>query len=72
MQPLSESHDLLARCARMGGNRLHHVVAAWNTTAASSYPAEITAQVFVHVLERTGGLLIDVNVEAAGQQGTGM
>jgi 6-phosphogluconate dehydrogenase len=72
MQPLSQSCDLLERCARMDGSRLHRVVARWNTSVVSSYRAEITAQALVHVDGHKGGRLTGMNFEGAGKERTGI
>jgi len=71
MQVIGEAHELLRAVAGLEPGAQAEVFARWNTTELASYLIEITAHVLAQVDARTGGPLVDVIVDAAGQKGTG-
>jgi 6-phosphogluconate dehydrogenase len=72
MQLLAETYDLMKRGLGLGTNELRDVYAAWNQGELNSYLVEITSQIFGTVDDRTGNPLIDVLLDVAKQNGTGM
>jgi 6-phosphogluconate dehydrogenase len=72
MQLLAESYDLLKRGLGLSSEELRDVFAAWNRGELASYLVEITSQIFGTIDEHTGKPLIDVLLDVAKQNGTGM
>lgn len=72
MQLLAETYDLMKRGLGMNVEELSEVYAAWNRSELAGYLVEITSQIFSKADERTGKPLIDVLLDVAKQNGTGM
>lgn len=72
MQLLAETYDLMKRGLGLGSDELRDVYAAWNRGELASYLVEITSQIFGTLDDRTGKPLIDVLLDVAKQNGTGM
>jgi 6-phosphogluconate dehydrogenase len=72
MQLLAETYDVMKRGLGMGGNELRYVYEAWNRTEMNSYLVEITGRIFGTIDDRTGKPLVDVMLDVAKQNGTGM
>jgi 6-phosphogluconate dehydrogenase len=72
MQLLAESYDLMKRGLGLSSDELRDVYAAWNRGELASYLVEITSQIFGTIDDRTGKPLIDVLLDVAKQNGTGM
>jgi 6-phosphogluconate dehydrogenase len=71
MQLISETYDLMKRGLGLNDDELHAVYQRWNEVELNGYLMEITANIFLHVDEKTGKRLIDVILDAAKQKGTG-
>ena len=72
MQLLAETYDLMKRGLGLGSDELRDVYAAWNRGELASYLVEITSQIFGTTDDHTGKPLIDVLLDVAKQNGTGM
>ncbi len=72
MQLIAESYDLMQRGLGLADEELSAVYAGWNKAELGSYLIEITSHIFAQVDTRTGKQLIDVILDAAKQNGTGM
>jgi 6-phosphogluconate dehydrogenase len=72
MQLLAETYDLMKRGLGMGGDELRDVYVNWNKGELNSFLVEITGQIFGTIDEHTGKPLIDVLLDVAKQNGTGM
>jgi len=70
MQLIAEVYDLL-RAAGLGAREIGELFSDWNNTALASYLVEITARCLLESDPDTGGPLVDVILDAAGQKGTG-
>jgi 6-phosphogluconate dehydrogenase len=71
MQLIAESYDLLRHGCGLEVSEIARRFRAWNETELESFLIEITARVLAKTDERTGGPLVDVILDAAGQKGTG-
>jgi 6-phosphogluconate dehydrogenase len=71
MQAIAEVYDLLAHGVGVEPAELASLFAEWNETEAGSYLVEITAKVLAEIDPISGGPLIDVILDKAGQKGTG-
>jgi 6-phosphogluconate dehydrogenase len=71
MQLIGETYDLMKRGLGLNDDELHAVYHRWNQAELNGYLMEITANIFLHVDEKTGKRLIDVILDAAKQKGTG-
>jgi 6-phosphogluconate dehydrogenase len=71
MQLIAETYDLMKRGLGLNDDELHAVYHRWNQAELNGYLMEITANIFLHVDEKTGKRLIDVILDAAKQKGTG-
>jgi 6-phosphogluconate dehydrogenase len=72
MQLIAEAYDLLKTVGGLNHTELQEVFTQWNTTdELNSYLIEITADVFKRLDPETGGPLVELIVDAAGQKGTG-
>jgi 6-phosphogluconate dehydrogenase len=72
MQLIAEAYDLLKTVGGLNHTELQEVFTQWNTTdELNSYLVEITADVFKRIDPETGGPLVELIVDAAGQKGTG-
>jgi len=72
MQLIAESYDLMKRGLGLSDEELSVVYSHWNETELNAYLIEITSHIFRKVDERTGKHLIDVILDEAVQNGTGM
>jgi len=72
MQLLAETYDLMKRGLGLSSEELRDVYASWNRGELASYLVEITSQIFGTIDDRTGKPLIDVLLDVAKQNGTGM
>ncbi|HEX8833462.1 MAG TPA: NADP-dependent phosphogluconate dehydrogenase [Abditibacteriaceae bacterium] len=71
MQLICECYALLKDVLGLGAQELHEVFAEWNRGELDSYLIEITRDIFARVDPDTGGALVDVILDKAGQKGTG-
>jgi 6-phosphogluconate dehydrogenase len=72
-QILAEAYDLMKRQAGMDGDAMADVLAVWNQTEElASFLVEITEVCLRAKDPETGGDLVEVIVDAAGQKGTGL
>jgi 6-phosphogluconate dehydrogenase len=72
-QILAEAYDLMKRCAGLGGIAMADVLAGWNQLEElSSFLVEITEVCLRTRDPETGGDLVELIVDAAGQKGTGL
>jgi 6-phosphogluconate dehydrogenase len=72
MQLIAEAYDLLKNAAGLNHEQLHEVFLEWNQTdELNSFLIEITADIFKKMDPDTGGPLVEVVLDAAGQKGTG-
>jgi len=72
MQLLAESYDLMKRGLGMSGDELRDVYRGWNQGELNSFLVEITATIFGTIDDHTGKPLVDVLLDVAKQNGTGM
>ncbi len=72
MRLIAETYDLMKRGLGLTDDELHDVYARWNQEELGSYLLEITAHIFKQTDDRTGRRLIDVILDEAKQNGTGM
>jgi len=71
MQMIAEAYGLMRDGLGMAAGEIGAVFDRWNTGILRSYLVEITAKVAGTVDAASGGPLLDVIVDAAGQKGTG-
>lgn len=71
MQLICEAYSLLKDGLGLSNQRLHEVFAEWNKGALDSYLIEITRDIFTVKDPETGGDLVDLILDTAGQKGTG-
>jgi 6-phosphogluconate dehydrogenase len=72
-QVLAEAYDLMKRVAGLGGDAMADVLAGWNQSEElASFLVEITEVCLRTKDPQTGGDLVEVIVDAAGQKGTGL
>ncbi len=71
MQMISEVYGVMRDGLGMSAPQIAPVFSGWNEGVLRSYLVEISAAVAVAVDPVTGGPLLDVIVDAAGQKGTG-
>jgi 6-phosphogluconate dehydrogenase len=71
MQLIAEAYDLLRQGLGASAAEIRRIFADWNTGDLESFLIEITAIVLQKTDERTGGPLVDVILDQAGQKGTG-
>jgi 6-phosphogluconate dehydrogenase len=72
-QILAEAYDLMKRIAGMGGDQMADVLAGWNQSEElASFLVEITEVCLRTKNPETGGDLVELIVDAAGQKGTGL
>ena len=72
MQLIAETYDLMKRGLGLSNEQLHETYSAWNTTELNSYLLEITANIFSKKDDITDKRLIDVILDVASQNGTGL
>jgi 6-phosphogluconate dehydrogenase len=72
-QILAEAYDLMKRIAGMDGDAMADVLGGWNQTEElASFLVEITEVCLRTKDPETGGDLVELIVDAAGQKGTGL
>ncbi len=71
MQLIAEAYDLLKNAAGLEADELHSVFREWNQHELQSFLIEITAHVANFKDPETGGPLLDLIQDRAGQKGTG-
>jgi 6-phosphogluconate dehydrogenase len=72
-QILAEAYDLMKRIGGMNGDQMADVLAGWNETEElASFLVEITEVCLRTKDPETGGDLVELIVDAAGQKGTGL
>lgn len=71
MQLITEAYLLLKHVGGYDNARLSEIFHAWNQGELRSYLIGITADIFAEKDELTGGALVDMIVDRAGQKGTG-
>ncbi len=72
-QILAEAYDLMKRIAGMNGDQMADVLAQWNQSEElASYLVEITEVCLRTKDPDSGGDLVEMIVDAAGQKGTGL
>ncbi len=72
MQVIAESYDLMKRGLGLSDEALSDVYSRWNDGELNAYLIEITSHIFRKVDQRTGKPLLDVILDEASQNGTGM
>jgi 6-phosphogluconate dehydrogenase len=71
MQMICEAYDLMKGLLGMTAPEIGEVMARWNAGLLDSYLMEITADILGQADPETGGPLVDVILDTAGQKGTG-
>jgi len=71
MQMICEAYDLMRNVLGMSPKEMGAVFKEWNKGDLDSFLIEITAEVLNQVDPDTGGPLVDVILDTAGQKGTG-
>ncbi|HEY3861447.1 MAG TPA: NADP-dependent phosphogluconate dehydrogenase [Verrucomicrobiae bacterium] len=72
MQLLAECYDIMKRGLEMNDDQIGEVFSSWNKGDAGGYLVEITSRIFAKQDPKTGKRLIDVILDVAKQNGTGM
>ncbi len=72
MQLIAETYDLLHRGLGLDNDALAEAFGGWADGPLGGFLLDITANIFRQPDLRTGGRLVDVIDDAAGQKGTGM
>lgn len=72
MQLISETYDFMKRGLKLSDDKMHEIYSDWNHGVLNSYLLEITADIFKKKDEKTGKRLIEVILDVAKQNGTGM
>jgi 6-phosphogluconate dehydrogenase len=71
MRLIAEAYDFMKWGLALTNEEIHSAFANWNEGELNSYLLEITADIFTEMDPMTGGPLIDVILDEAGQKGTG-
>jgi 6-phosphogluconate dehydrogenase len=71
MQLIAETYSLMQGALGMTPPQMAELFTAWNTRDLNSYLIQITADVLAFTDDDTGGPLVDVILDKAGQKGTG-
>ena len=71
MQLISEAYFIMKNALGMSHKDMHEEFAAWNAGDLDSYLIEITADILTKTDPDTGGPLVEVILDKAGQKGTG-
>jgi 6-phosphogluconate dehydrogenase len=72
LQVIAESYDLMKRGLGLSDDQLQEIFLSWNRSELSGYLIEITGKIFGTVDKKTGLRLVDVILDVAKQNGTGM
>ena len=70
MQLIAEAYEVLSKVLQLGASELADVFDEWNRGPLESYLIGITAQIFRTTDPETGGPLVDMVLDKAGQKGT--
>ena len=71
MQMICEAYDLMRKLLGMSAPEIADVFKKWNTGVLDSFLIEITGEVLAQKDPMTGGHLVDLILDTAGQKGTG-
>jgi len=71
MQLICEAYYVMANALGLTAPELHQVFGEWNQGDLNSYLIEITRDIFQKIDPGTGGPLVEVILDKAGQKGTG-
>jgi 6-phosphogluconate dehydrogenase len=71
MQMICEAYDLMRKLLGMSAPEIAAVFRKWNTGVLDSFLIEITAEVLAQKDPASGGSLVDMILDTAGQKGTG-
>ena len=71
MQLIAEAYDMMRRILGMSADEMADVFDEWNRGDLESYLIEITAKILRVKDPETGGPLVDLVLDKAGQKGTG-
>jgi 6-phosphogluconate dehydrogenase len=71
MQMICEAYDLMRKLLGMPAAEIATVFRKWNTGVLDSFLIEITAEVLAQKDPASGGALVDMILDTAGQKGTG-
>ncbi|MCP5534309.1 MAG: NADP-dependent phosphogluconate dehydrogenase [Akkermansiaceae bacterium] len=71
MQMICEAYDLMRKLLGMSAPEIAAVFKKWNTGVLDSFLIEITGEVLAQKDPVTGGDLVDLILDTAGQKGTG-
>jgi 6-phosphogluconate dehydrogenase len=71
MQLIAESWDMMRRCLRLSASETADIFQKWNEGPLASFLVELTAHVCRVADPETGGPLVDMILDKAGQKGTG-
>ncbi len=71
MQLICEAYDILRTVLGMSAKDMQGVFADWNKGELDSFLIEVTSHVLGAKDEKTGGALVDMVLDKAGQKGTG-
>jgi 6-phosphogluconate dehydrogenase len=71
MQMICEAYDLMRKLLGMSAPEIAAVFRKWNTGVLDSFLIEITGEVLAQKDPMTGGDLVDMILDTAGQKGTG-
>ena len=71
MQMICEAYDLMRKLLGMSAPEIAAVFREWNTGVLDSFLIEITAEVLAQKDPASGGDLVDMILDTAGQKGTG-
>ncbi|MEP7137950.1 MAG: NADP-dependent phosphogluconate dehydrogenase [Chloroflexota bacterium] len=72
MQLIAESYDLMKRGLGLSDEKMSVVYSSWNESELNAYLIEITSHILCKIDERTGKNLLDMILDEAEQNGTGM
>ena len=71
MQLIAEAYDILRSVLGMKADELADTFSTWNEGLLDSYLIKITSEIFRVKDKETGGALVDLILDKAGQKGTG-
>jgi 6-phosphogluconate dehydrogenase len=71
MELIAEAYFIMKNVLGMGHDEMHARFAAWNRGDLESYLVEITADILARRDPETGGPLVELILDRAGQKGTG-
>ena len=71
MQLICEAYYIMKNALGMGADELHETFSTWNDGDLDSYLIQITRDIFARTDPDTGGPLVELILDKAGQKGTG-